>query len=99
MTGSPARCATRWRTCSASASTGWRWAMKTPTTRHGAPTLLKRIIGRLQDRFPNTRILVRLDAGFAEPELFEFLDIVGVDYVVAMAKNKVLERQAELDLI
>ena len=65
----------------------------------GALTLLKRIIDRLQERFPNARILVRLDAGFAEPELFEFLDFVGVDYVVAMAKNPVLEREAELDLI
>ena len=68
-------------------------------TQAGALTLLKRIVGRLQDRFPRARILVRLDGGFAAPELFEFLDEVGVDYVVAMAKNKVLERQADLDLI
>jgi len=61
--------------------------------------LLKRIVGRLQERCPHARILVRLDGGFAAPELFEFLDFVGVDYVVAIAKNKVLERQAELDLI
>ena len=68
-------------------------------TQAGALTLLKRIIGRLQERLPKARILVRLDGGFAEPELFEFLDAVGVDYVVAMAKNKVLERGAELDMI
>ncbi len=68
-------------------------------TQHGALTLLKRILGRLQERFPNARILVRLDGGFAAPELFEFLDFVGVDYVVAIAKNPVLEREAELDLI
>ena len=68
-------------------------------TQVGALTLLKRIVGRLQERFPRARLLVRLDGGFAEPELFEFLDTVGVDYVVAMAKNKVLERQVELDLI
>lgn len=65
----------------------------------GALTLLKRIVGRLQERFPKARILVRLDGGFAAPELFEFLDAVGVDYVVAMAKNKVLERCVEVDLI
>ena len=65
----------------------------------GALTLLKRIIGPLQDRFPRARILVRLDAGFAAPEVFEFLDLVGVDYVVAMASNAALARQAELDLI
>ena len=68
-------------------------------THAGALTLLKRIVGPLQQRFPCARIRVRLDAGFAEPELFEFLDAVGVEYVVAIAKHKVLERQAELDLI
>lgn len=68
-------------------------------THAGALTLLKRIVGRLQERFPQARIRVRLDAGFAEPELFEFLDAVGVEYVVAIARNQVLERQAELDLI
>jgi hypothetical protein len=68
-------------------------------TQHGALTLLKRIVSRLQERFPKARLLVRLDAGFAEPELFEFLDFVGVDYVVACPKNKVLACEAELDLI
>ncbi len=69
------------------------------STHAGALTLLKRIIDRLQGRFPKARILVRLDGGFATPELFEFFDIVGVDYVVAMAKNKVLERKVDLDMI
>jgi len=68
-------------------------------THAGALTLLTRIVDRLQERFPRARILVRLDGGFAHPEIFEFLDTVGVDYVVAMAKNRVLEREAELDLI
>jgi hypothetical protein len=65
----------------------------------GALTLLKRIVGRLQQRFPKARIRVRLDGGFAAPELFEFFDLVGVEYVVAMAKNAVLEREVDLDLI
>jgi hypothetical protein len=69
------------------------------STQHGALTMLTRILDRLQERFPRARIRVRLDGGFAAPELFEFLDAVGVEYVVAMAKNPVLERHAELDLI
>ena len=68
-------------------------------TQQGALPLLKRVVGRLQQRFPKTRIQVRLDGGFAAPELFEWLDEVGVEYVVAMAKNAVLERLAELDMI
>ena len=38
---------------------------------------------------------VRLDGGFADPLLLTFLDAMGVEYVVAMAKNAVLNRLAE----
>jgi hypothetical protein len=69
-----------------------------PTSR-GAVPLLKRILGRLQEGFPRARLLVRLDGGFAGPELFEFLDEVNVDYAVAMASNAVLERHAALAMI
>lgn len=65
------------------------------TPKMGTLGLLARILDRLQRTFPKARILVRLDGGFACAELFEFLDEVGVDYVVAMGKNKVLERFAE----
>jgi hypothetical protein len=35
-----------------------------------------------------------LDGGFASAELFAFLKREGLEYVVAMAKNKVLKRRA-----
>src|ERR1035437_10989136 len=42
------------------------------------------------------RIRVRLDGGFANPELLAFLDAEpSVEYVVAMASNAVLNRKAE----
>ena len=65
-------------------------------TRAGALPMLKRVLGQLQESFPKTRLLVRLDGGFAEPELLEFLDEAQVDYVVGLAKNLVLERLAGL---
>jgi hypothetical protein len=68
-------------------------------TQRGALALLKRLLLRLQERFPRARILVRLDGGFAEPELFTFLDEVCVDYIVGLPKNDVLARLAELDMI
>ena len=41
--------------------------------------------------FPRARFLVRLDGGFATPELFDILDAEpGLDYVVAMAENAVM---------
>ena len=46
--------------------------------------------------FPQARFLVRLDGGFATPEIFDFLDAEPrLDYVVAMAKNAVSQRHAE----
>ena len=67
---------------------------KAPTSL-GALTMLARIVGELQERFPQARLLVRLDGGFAGPELLEFLDEVGVGYVVGLPSNPVLERAAE----
>jgi hypothetical protein len=62
----------------------------------GALGLLQRLLDLLRVGFPTTRVLVRLDGGFATPELFAFLDAVPrLDYVVAMGKNAVLSRLAE----
>lgn len=38
---------------------------------------------------------MRLDGGFATPEILDYLDAQGVQYVVAMASNAVLDRLAE----
>lgn len=64
-----------------------------PATR-GAIGILSRLLERLREAFPRARILVRLDGGFAAPEIFTFLEEQRCDYVVAMAKNKRLERRA-----
>ena len=61
----------------------------------GALGILKRMLERLIEAFPKARLLVRLDGGFACPEILEFLDAAGVNYVIAMAGNAVLERHAE----
>jgi hypothetical protein len=59
----------------------------------GAIGILRRVLPRVRGHFPGARILVRLDGGFAHPEVLEFLDSQPkVDYVVAMAKNAVLKR-------
>ena len=61
----------------------------------GAIGLLRRILARLRAAFPKARVLVRLDGGFAGPEMFDYLEAERVDYVVAMAGNAVLKRLAE----
>ena len=62
----------------------------------GTVGVLSRLLPMLRAAFPQVRFLVRLDGGFATPEIFNFLDAEpGLDYVVAMAKNAVLQRHAE----
>jgi hypothetical protein len=60
----------------------------------GAIGILSRLLPELRSAFPRSRLRVRLDGGFASAELFAFLEREGLEYVVAMGKNKVLERRA-----
>lgn len=63
--------------------------------KQGAIGILERVIERLRATFPKARILVRLDGGFAGPELLNFLeDEAKVDYIIGIAENKVLTRRA-----
>lgn len=62
--------------------------------KQGAIGILRRIIEQVRANFPKARIQVRLDGGFAGPELLNFLDDSDVDYLVGMAENKVLKRRA-----
>ena len=61
----------------------------------GAIGILRRILARLRRAFPKAKLRVRLDGGFAGPEMFDFLEAERVEYVVAMAKNPVLAQLAE----
>src|SRR5271168_1832249 len=62
----------------------------------GAVGILRRLLMIVREFFPGVRIRIRLDGGFAHPALLDFLDAEPkLEYVVAMAKNAVLERKAE----
>jgi hypothetical protein len=66
------------------------------TAAAGAVGILRRLMALIRRSFSKVRIRVRLDGGFANPELLAFLDAeAGVEYVVAMASNAVLNRKAE----
>ena len=60
----------------------------------GAVAILRRVIRRLRKAFPKVIVRVRLDGGFAAPEMFDFLDEQRAEYAVGMAKNSVLEADA-----
>jgi hypothetical protein len=60
----------------------------------GARGILRRLFTKLRAAFPTATLRVRLDGGFANPQLLQFLDREQVEYVVAMAKNPRLEKRA-----
>ncbi len=61
----------------------------------GAVGILRRLIRRLRRAFPRAVLRVRLDGGFATPEVFDFLDgQPKLEYLVNMASNAVLNRCA-----
>lgn len=61
----------------------------------GAIAPVRRILTLLRSAFPKACLRVRLDGGFATPEIFSFLEDQQVEFVVAIGKNAVLERDAE----
>ena len=66
------------------------------TASAGAVGILRRLMDMIRASFPKVRIRVRLDGGFAHPGLLDFLDAEpGVEYIVGMASNSVLQRKAE----
>ncbi len=63
--------------------------------KRGVITLLRRLLPRIRQNFPKTRILIRLDGGFRAPEILNFLDEQPrLDYIVGYATNVVLEKHA-----
>jgi hypothetical protein len=62
----------------------------------GAVGILQRLIERLREAFPDAKIRVRLDGGFAAPAVLGFLDCEPrVEYVVNLGANAVLKRKAD----
>ncbi len=62
--------------------------------KRGTVALLKRLIPAVREAFPFAVIRVRLDGGFACPEVLDYLDDELVEYLVGMGKNSVLEEMA-----
>jgi Transposase DDE domain group 1 len=57
--------------------------------------LLLRIVPRLQREFPNVRIKLRADAGFATPLLYEFCEFFGIQYAIGIGRNARLQGKAQ----
>ena len=62
---------------------------------HRVLQLLEPIANALRKAFPRTRIIVRADAGFAVPVLYEFCERQGLQYLIGIPSNKAFKAQAE----
>jgi hypothetical protein len=56
---------------------------------------LQRIIGRIRDKWPEVRIIVRGDSGFCREEVMSWCEGNGVDYVFGIARNNRLLKRLE----
>jgi hypothetical protein len=62
---------------------------------YGVVSILKRIVGKLKSAFPAAEIIIRGDAGFAIPALYEYCEEEKLKYVIGLIRNDVLERMIE----
>jgi hypothetical protein len=63
----------------------------------GAKTvvILKRLVAQLRQAWPDTPILLRGDSGLALPEVYDWCEANGVDYLIGLARNSRLQALAE----
>lgn len=59
----------------------------------GVRGLLRRLLTKLRGLFPDARLRVRADAGFADAKLLAFLDRAEVEYVLGLAGNRRLDKR------
>ncbi|MFQ5567522.1 MAG: IS1380 family transposase [Paracoccaceae bacterium] len=64
----------------------------------GAKDEVARIVGRIRERWPRVKILLRADSGFARDELMAWCEEGGVDYVFGLAQNERLVAAIEPEL-
>jgi Transposase DDE domain group 1 len=56
--------------------------------------LLKRIVGRLRERWPGVAIQIRADAGFAVAAIYDYCEREGISYTIALITNERLKEMA-----
>jgi hypothetical protein len=64
----------------------------------GAVEVLERIVVFLRQAWPEVKIIVRADSGFAREALMSWCESHQVDYVLGLARNRRLERALKVEL-
>lgn len=60
----------------------------------GLVAIVSRLLEKIRAAFPKARIRIRLDGGYGTPEVLDFLDTAGVEYVVGLANWPALKKRA-----
>lgn len=58
---------------------------------HGSVRVLRRIVRKLRIAFPRCRFILRADAGFALPDIYNWCEANAVDYAISLARNSRLQ--------
>jgi len=61
--------------------------------------ILKLLVRRFRQVWPNVRIVFRGDSGFCRWRLMRWCDRTGVQYIIGLAKNAVLQRMARREIV
>lgn len=61
----------------------------------GAVEQLERIVAQLRERWPEVRLIIRADSGFAREAIMAWCEANGVDFVLGLARNKRLQKELE----
>jgi len=62
---------------------------------HGIEDDIERLVTRLRARFPDVRIIIRADAGYAKPVNYQICEDLNVEYSIGFSMNPVLIKQSE----
>jgi hypothetical protein len=60
-----------------------------------AVAILKRIVSRVREAWPEVHIEVRADAGFAVPEIYDYCEQEGIGYTIGLISNPRLQEIAQ----
>jgi hypothetical protein len=66
---------------------------------HHSGAILKLLVKRFRQVWPNVKIIFRADSGFCRWQMMRWCDRNGVDYIIGLAKNAVLKRLARRSMI
>ena len=61
----------------------------------GVMPRLQLVIGEIRKKWKEVKITIRIDAGGAKPEVYDFCDLNGYTYAIGLTSNAVLKKKAE----